>query len=178
MGSQKLTKSLYSRSGTGGQYQLIMSSWMLTRKSLHHGLNTNNTINQLYKILYVMTSCPTILHNMSFYLYKIRIEDFCLLTSIKALTEAHWLPKCSVISRVNRWFQVNHYWRLVDIFLVCSISFDPPANYIWATWHVFPPKYNVGKHFNKWIAAIYYYLVLLGKFRRSFVLECVPSRSS
>ena len=25
---------------------------------------------------------------------------------------------------------------------VCSISFDLPANYLWALWQVFPPKYN------------------------------------
>ena len=61
---------------------------MLTREFLHHGLITNNTINQLYKILYVTISCPTILHNISFHWYKIRIEDFICL-HLKALTEAH-----------------------------------------------------------------------------------------
>ena len=78
---RSLPNSLYSRSGTGGQYQLIMSNWMLTREPLHHGLNTNTTcINQLYRILYVVISCPIILYNMSFHWYKTRIEDFCLLT--------------------------------------------------------------------------------------------------
>ena len=41
---------------------------------------------------YVTISCPTMLHNISFHWYKIRIEDFICL-HIKALTEAHWLPK-------------------------------------------------------------------------------------
>ena len=39
---------------------------------------------------------------------------------------------------------------------VCTISFERPVNYLWATWHVFPPKYNAWMHFNNWIAAIYY----------------------
>ena len=52
-------------------------------KSLHHGLNTNNAINQLYKILYVTVSCPTILHNISFHWYKTGTEDFICL-QIKA----------------------------------------------------------------------------------------------
>ena len=34
------------------------------------------------------------------------------------------------------WVVGRDYLRLVNIFLVCLISFDPPANYIWATWHV------------------------------------------
>ena len=25
-------------------------------------------------------------------------------------------------------------------FKICLISFDGPANYLWVTWHVFPPK--------------------------------------
>ena len=47
--------------------------------------------------------------------------------------------------------------------------------YLWATWHVFLPKYKVWVHFNNWTAAIYYCLFLLGKSRQSFVLESVPS---
>ena len=63
---------------------------MLTRESLHHGLNTNNTINQLYKILYVIIFCPTILYSMSFHWYKIRIEDFCSREIKCALIHLSW----------------------------------------------------------------------------------------
>ena len=41
---------------------------MLIRESLHDGLNTNTTcINQLYRMLYVVISCPIILYT-GFYL--------------------------------------------------------------------------------------------------------------
>ena len=84
-----------------------------------------------------------------------------------------------------QFYSVNHFSdRAVDArksgkvnhLKVCSINFDLPANYVWATWHVFPPKYNAWTHFNNLIAAIYYCSFVLGKFRQSFVLESVPSR--
>ena len=33
-------------------------------------------------------------------------------------------------------------------FIVCTISFERPVNYLCEAWHVFPPKYEAWTHFN------------------------------
>ena len=37
---------------------------------------------------------------------------------------------------------------ILVICIVCTISFEPPVNYLCDAWHVFPPKYEAWTHFN------------------------------
>ena len=38
--------------------------------------------------------------------------------------------------------------KCITFFIVCTISFERPVNYLCDAWHVFPPKYEAWTHFN------------------------------